>query len=150
MLDYTRLGTKYTRVTMLGLCPISSLKVNESLQKSFDAEHASTASHTLAPDDPPKLEVKSTNKKKKKKLPVIYGYLPRVILSCFIYRQIDDFNSFNPSNQVLAFKLTSLIICGNNSVDKIGLKKRFFNHLDLPPPGNPTHALPFAIRTLYH
>ena len=63
LLDYTRLGTKYTRVTMLGLCPISSLKVNESLQKSFDAEHAGTASHILAPDDTPKLEVKTTKKK---------------------------------------------------------------------------------------
>ena len=42
------------------LFPISSFEVNEFLQKSFNAEHASTASHTLAPDDDaPRLEFKT-------------------------------------------------------------------------------------------
>ena len=40
------------------------IRVNESLQKSFDAKHASEASRTLAPDDAPKLDVKTIFKQR--------------------------------------------------------------------------------------
>ena len=39
--------------------PISRFKVNETKQKSFDAEHRSVASRSVAPGDAPKLGVKS-------------------------------------------------------------------------------------------
>ena len=46
-LHETNVGTVFAQ--------IPSFKVNEYLQKFFDAEHASTVSHTLASDDDPKL-----------------------------------------------------------------------------------------------
>ena len=53
------LGSQVLVPSLSGLWPISSFKVNESLQKVFDAEHSSAPSHTLAPDDAPRLAVKT-------------------------------------------------------------------------------------------
>ena len=48
------------------------IRVNESLQKSFDAKHASEASRTVAPDDAPKLDVKTIFKQRILKLYIYY------------------------------------------------------------------------------